>query len=166
MYQNQYEQNPHDKYPYPKKNEWQKPIPPKPVTIADLFPRLDRLSIGWSPLLDTLREVTNAKPAYPPYDIVKLNDVTNVLHVAVAGFSKSEITVTIQDTVLTVTGKKTSKPEGEIIYQGIAARDFELKLAIADYWVVESAEVVDGMLMVTFVKELPEEKKPKVIDIK
>ena len=158
--------NPYDPWDKSKMQKHKGYDIPKVITINDLFPRLDRLSIGWSPLLDTLREVTNAKPAYPPYDIVKLNDVTNVLHVAVAGFSKSEITVTIQDTVLTVTGKKTSKPEGEIIYQGIAARDFELKLAIADYWVVESAEVVDGMLMVTFVKELPEEKKPKVIDIK
>jgi molecular chaperone IbpA len=159
-----YEPNPHN--PADRKHpDWKAPAP-RAITIADVFPRLDRLSIGWSPLLDSLREVTNAKPAYPPYDIVKLNDVTNVLQVAVAGFAKSEIKVVIQEAVLTISGKKATKPEGEIIYQGIAARDFELKLAVAEYWSVDSAEVVDGMLLVTFTKELPEEKKPKVIDIK
>ena len=165
---NPYEPNPHDPFPPHKRPEdkWQKqPLQAKPITIADVFPRLDRLSIGWSPLLDSLREVTNAKPAYPPYDIVKLDEVTNVLQVAVAGFSKKEISVVVQDSVLTITGKKKDKPKGEIIYQGIAARDFELKLALAEYWRVEHAEVFDGMLLITCVKELPEEKKPKVIDI-
>ena len=79
MYQNPYEPNIHDKYTYPKKSELQKSAPPKPVTIADLFPRLDRLSIGWSPILDTLREVTAAKPSYPPYDLIKVDDVSNFL---------------------------------------------------------------------------------------
>ena len=165
QYPSPYEPNPHIN---PKDPDWksQKPPVPKPITIADLFPRLDRLSIGWSPLLETLKEVTDNKPSYPPYDIIKINDLTNVLQVAVAGFSKKEITVTIQDSVLTIEGKKKSKQPGEVIYQGIAARNFELSLAVADYWEVDSAQVSDGMLMITFTKELPEEKKPKVIDIK
>ena len=167
IYPNPYEPHPHEPFPPHKKQDWKSTQPiQKPVTIADLFPRLDRLSIGWSPLLNTLKEVTNAKPAYPPYDIVKLDEVTNVLQVAVAGFSKKEITVVVQDSVLTITGKKKDKQKGEVIYQGIAARDFELKLAIAEYWEVEHAEVFDGMLLITFTKELPEEKKPKVIEIK
>lgn len=162
-----YEPNPHEPWPpHPKTPAQKQPLQARPITIADLFPRLDRLSIGWSPLLETLKEVTNNKPAYPPYDIVKIDDNTNLLNVAVAGFSKKELSVTIEDSVLIIEGKKKGKPKGEVLYQGIAARDFELKLAIAEYWVVDSAEVTDGMLMVTFTQELPEEKKPKVIDIK
>ena len=161
MYPNPYEPHPHD----PPKDKWQKPVPPKPVTIADLFPRLDRLSIGWSPLLETLKEVTNNKPSYPPYDIVALKDDVNLLNVAVAGFSKEELSVVLQDSVITIEGKKVGKAEGEIVYQGIAARDFKLELAVADFWKVKDAAVKDGMLTVTFEKELPEEKKPKVIDI-
>jgi molecular chaperone IbpA len=139
---------------------------PKVVTINDLFPRLDRLSIGWSPLLDTLKEVTNAKPAYPPYDIIATDDNTNLLQVAVAGFTKKELSVTVQDAVLTITGKKKDKQQGDVLYQGIASRNFELQLAVAEYWEISNAAVEDGLLTVTFTKELPEEKKPKVIDIK
>jgi molecular chaperone IbpA len=171
--QQPWESNPHKPWPkigdpVPQRHpDWDGP-PQKPriVTIADVFPRLDRQSIGWSPLLETLKEVTNNKPSYPPYDIVKIDENTNLLNVAVAGFSKKELSVTIEDSVLIIEGKKKDKPKGEVLYQGIATRDFELKLAIAEYWVVNSAEVIDGMLMITFTQELPEEKKPKVIDIK
>ena len=159
---NQYEQHPQDKYPYPypKKGQIQ-----KAATIADLFPRLDRLSIGWSPLLDTLKEVTNAKPAYPPYDIIKTDDDTNLLQVAVAGFAKEELSVSVDDAVLIIEGKKKDKQKGEVLYQGIATRDFTLKLAVAEFWEIKEAKVEDGMLTITFIRELPEEKKPKLIDI-
>ena len=146
--------------------EWKTPPAPKQITIADLFPRLDRLSIGWSPLLEQLKEVTNNKPSYPPYDIVSLEDGTNLLNVAVAGFNKKEITVTVQDSVLTIEGKKKDKQRGEVVYQGIATRDFKLELAVAEYWEVTNALLENGMLTVQFNKELPEEKRPKVIDIK
>ena len=176
---NQYPDNPYDKYrnwkKYPNPYEpfphepWDKKTPPmpatKPVTIADLFPRLDRLSIGWSPLLDQLKEITNNKPSYPPYDIVELEEGLNQLQVAVAGFSKKELSVTVQDSILTIEGKKKSKEKGKVVYQGIAARDFKLSLAVAEFWEIVTATVTDGMLVITFSKELPEEKKPKSIDI-
>jgi molecular chaperone IbpA len=153
---------------YPHINPNQKaPKKPELLSINDLFPRLDRLSIGWSPLLEQLREVTNNKPSYPPYDIVSCEDgETNLLNVAVAGFKKKEISITVQGSVLTIKGKKDKTLNGEIIYQGIATRDFELELAIAEYWEVTNARLEDGMLTVQFNKNLPEEKKPKVIDIK
>lgn len=170
--------NPHDpwdkhKPPYPwgpdiHKDSYQKwqQEKPKVLTIADLFPRLDRLSIGWSPLLDQLKEITSTKPTYPPYDIVSLKDDVNLLNVAVAGFTKDEITVTVQDSVLTIEGRQNDKQKGEVVYQGIATRDFKLSLAVAEYWEVTKANLENGMLTIQFKKELPEEKKPKVIDIK
>jgi molecular chaperone IbpA len=158
---NPYEPNPHE--PWDKKNT---PLPkPRLITVSDVFPRLDRLSIGWSPLLETLKEVTNNKPSYPPYDIVSIKDGVNLLSVAVAGFSKKELSITLQNSVITIEGKKLGKPKGEVLYQGIAARDFTLSLAVADYWEVTDAKVEDGMLTITFTKDLPEEMKPKVIDI-
>lgn len=153
--------NPYDPHHYGK----DKPKAPKPVTIADLFPRLDRLSIGWSPLLEQLKEVTNNKPSYPPYDIVALKDDVNLLNVAVAGFTKEELTITVQDSVLTIEGKKEDKQKGEVVYQGIATRDFKLELAVAEYWEITNALLENGMLTVQFDKNLPDEKKPKVIDI-
>jgi molecular chaperone IbpA len=156
--------NPHD--PWDKKKEWEKPAPPKIITISDVFPRLDRLSIGWSPLLDQLKEITNNKPSYPPYDIVQLDEDTNLLNVAVAGFTKKEVTVTVKDSVISIEGKQKEKQRGEVVYQGIATRDFKLSLAIAEYWEVTDATMENGMLTVKFNKVLPEELKPKVIDIK
>jgi molecular chaperone IbpA len=165
-YPSPYERSPHDPWDKNMKKNWELPPIPKPVTIADLFPRLDRLSIGWSPLLETLKEVTNNKPSYPPYDIVALKDDINLLNVAIAGFSKKEINVTVQDSVLTIEGKKEEKQTGDVVYQGIATRDFKLQLAVAEYWEVTNAHLEDGMLTIQFNKELPEEKKPKVITIK
>jgi molecular chaperone IbpA len=157
--------NPYDPWDN-KKKEWEKPTPPKVITINDLFPRLDRLSIGWSPLLDQLKEITNNKPSYPPYDIVQLDDDTTLLNVAVAGFTKKEVAVTVKDSAITIEGKQKEKQRGEVVYQGIATRDFKLSLAIAEYWEVTNAQMENGMLTVQFNKILPEELKPKVIDIK
>jgi molecular chaperone IbpA len=139
---------------------------PKVITINDLFPRLDRLSIGWSPLLDQLKEITQNKPSYPPYDIVALKDDVTLLNVAVAGFSKNEVSVTVQDSVVTIEGEQEAKQQGDVVYQGIATRNFKLSLAIAEYWEVTNALLENGMLTVQFNKNLPEEKKPKVIPVK
>jgi molecular chaperone IbpA len=142
------------------------PTPAKVITIADLFPRLDRLSIGWSPLLEQLRAVTNNKPSYPPYDIVALEDGdVNLLNVAVAGFTKEELTISLQDSIITIEGRQEDKQRGNVLYQGIATRDFKLELAVADYWHITNAVLENGMLTIQFNKELPEEKKPKIIDI-
>jgi molecular chaperone IbpA len=160
--------NPWDIHTVPdedKYKKWQTETK-KVVTIADLFPRLDRLSIGWSPILDQLKEITSNKPTYPPYDIIQLDDETNLLNVAVAGFSKKEISVTVKDSTIIIQGNKEGKEKGEVLYQGIATRDFTLSLAIAEYWVVTGASLDNGLLVITFKKELPEEKKSKVIDIK
>lgn len=159
------EKNPHepwgktpDKYDFKSQTR-------QPITIADVFPMLDRLSIGWSPLLSDLKRVTANKPSYPPYDIVAVEDDVTLLNVAVAGFKKEEISVTTQDSIVTITGKKGVKQKGDLVYQGIATRDFKLELAIAEYWEITNARLEDGMLTVQFNKELPEEKKPKTIEI-
>jgi molecular chaperone IbpA len=151
--------------PHDPNSVWKSTPAPKPITIADLFPRLDRLSIGWSPILEQLREVTQNKPSYPPYDIVSLKNNVNLLNVAVAGFTKEEITVSVEDSVLIIEGQKEATQLGDVLYQGIATRDFSLKLAVAEYWEVTNARLEHGMLTVQFNKILPDEKKPKVIDI-
>jgi molecular chaperone IbpA len=94
-----------------------------------------------------------------------MEDNINLLNVAVAGFARKELTMTLQDSILTIKGNKKDKAQGEVLYQGIATRDFELSLAVAEFWEITGATVKDGMLTVTFQKELPEEKKPKVIEI-
>ncbi|CAB4129582.1 IbpA Molecular chaperone (small heat shock protein) [uncultured Caudovirales phage] len=166
-----WETDPHGGWPDPHKpknpSHWEAPQKPRVVTINDLFPRLDRWGIGWSPLLEQLKEIASEKPSYPPYDIVDRKDDTTVVSIAVAGFTKKEIEITVDEGMLKVEGKKkTKKEEGAVVYQGIAGRDFTLTFALAEYYEVQSAELADGMLTITLFKNVPEEKKPKVIDIK
>jgi molecular chaperone IbpA len=168
-YPSPYESKPYvgDPYPHPHPiDKWQKPVPPKPATIADLFPRIDRWGIGWSPLLEQLKQISNEKPSYPPYDIVDHEADTTVVSIAVAGFAKDELEITVVEGTLKVDGKKKVKKEvGDVVYQGIASRDFTLTFALAEYYEVKEADLKDGMLTIILHKEVPEEKKPKVIDI-
>jgi molecular chaperone IbpA len=160
--QNPWEKEPHK---YPEDKKWVPQIP-KPATINDLFPRIDRWGIGWSPLLEQLQQISNEKPSYPPYDIINHEADTTVVSVAVAGFSKEEIEITVTEGTLKIEGKKKVKREvGEVVYNGIASRDFALTFALAEFYEVKEATLVDGMLSVYLHKEVPEEKKPKVIDI-
>jgi len=160
--------NPHDPWDKHKKSKWEvTPQISKPVTIADLFPRIDRWGIGYMPLLEDLMQIAKEKPSYPPYDIIDHKDETTSISIAVAGFAKKEVDVTVHEGTLKIEGKKAEKKEeGDVVYQGIAARDFTLTFALAEYYEVKSATLADGMLTVVLFKNVPEDKKPKVIDIK
>ena len=155
-------------YPYPKgqwDKDWHKPETTKVVTISDLFPQFNRWAIGFDPLFDTLKQVsTTAKVGgYPPYNIYK-NGSEYVLELAVAGFTKEDITLSVKELTLTVEGRLEASEE-EPIHKGIATRDFKQEFALAEYVVVKKAELKDGLLRITLEQELPEEKKPKVIEI-
>ena len=156
--------NPHE--PWDKKDKWQKPPAPKVITIDDLFPSLDRWAIGWSPVLNTLREISTAKVSYPPYDIIDQKNDSTLINVAVAGFTKKDLTITVEERTLTIEGTKEKETEGTLVHNGIAGRDFKLTFALAEYYEIESATVKDGILAIKLIKNIPDEKKPKVIDIK
>lgn len=167
-YPSPYEPNPHGEWEHK-----QKPISaaPKPVTIADLFPRVDRWGIGILNQLDNLKSIADAKPSYPPYNITRdksLGDRWEIA-IAVAGFRKNELEVSVEDRTLIVRTDPSKDFAGpdvrEVIHQGIAQRNFELKFALAEYIQVTKVELKDGLLTIVLEQELPEEKKPKVIDI-
>jgi len=147
--------------------KWQKPAAPKVITINDLFPSLDRWAIGWSPILDELKSIAAVKPSYPPYDIIDQKNDSTLINVAVAGFTKKDLTITVEERTLNIEGKKEDKEDsGTVVHNGIAGRDFKLVFALAEFYEVESATVKDGILSVKLFKNVPDEKKPKVIDIK
>jgi len=161
-----------DRYtdPFGPKNpkEWghyPKITKPEVVTINSLFPQFNRWAIGFDDLFDTFNTVSQSTKAsgYPPYNIFKYKD-NYVLEVAVAGFSKEDISVTVKELTLTVEGVKLPSVD-EYVHKGIANRDFKQEFVLAEYVVVKEAELKDGMLRITLEQELPEEKKPKVIKI-
>lgn len=134
------------------------------TTITSLYPQFNRWAIGFDPLFDTFSRVASTKSSgYPPYNILK-KDGQFVLEIAVAGFSKEDISITVKELQLTVEGQLEAS-EDETVYKGIATRDFKQNFVLAEYVVVKGAELKDGMLRITLEQELPEEKKPKVIEI-
>ena len=156
--------NPYE--PWVKDNAKGKAIP-KPITIEDIFPHLDRWAIGWSPILDDLKRMAGSKPSYPPYDVIDQKNDTSLINVAVAGFTKKDLTITVEERTLKIEGKKEDKEdEGTLVHNGIAGRNFILSFALAEYYEVDSATTKDGILTVKLVKNVPDDKKPKVIDIK
>jgi molecular chaperone IbpA len=104
---------------------------------------------------------------YPPHNIVKYSDTNYSIEVAVAGFSKEEITVEVDQDQLTIRGKQSANSdEKTYLHRGLAARDFEQTFTLAEYMNVLGAEVKDGMLRVTLQRIIPDALKPRQIEIK
>jgi len=104
--------------------------------------------------------------SFPPYDLIKLDDDKYRLSLAVAGFTKDDITVSVEDSSLMITGDITEVLDAEVLHKGIAGRKFVRSFALGEYMEVTSAELKDGMLHVHVVRIVPEDKKPKTIKIK
>ena len=107
---------------------------------------------------------------YPPHNIVKYNDHSYAIEVAVAGFSKEEVTVEVDQDQLTIRGIKNRSAEDaeqiEYLHRGLAARDFEQTFTLAEYMEVVGARVADGMLHVDIKRLVPEALKPRQIEVK
>ena len=104
-------------------------------------------------------------PNYPPFDTYRDGDNT-ILEFALAGYSKENIEVLVENSTLKVSAKKENKTGTEnYTYKGIALRSFEKKFALSEYAVVDRAEYKDGILRTVIATIVPEEKKPKRIEI-
>ena len=135
--------------------------------IAKVFN--DPWLIGFSREFDRLNSLqkTNAKVSYPPYNVLQFSEDEYRLDLAVAGFDKDEISVTVKDGSLVITGEVDSDyDEDTYLYRGIATRKFTRSFALGEYMDVESAEFENGILSVLINRVIPEEKKPKSITIK
>jgi molecular chaperone IbpA len=128
-----------------------------------LFDQLESLTVGFGPVFRDFRsETTN----YPPHNIVKQSDTEFYLELAVAGFKKSEVTMQEHQGLLTIKGTKEPADSTESYqYRGIASRAFSKSFRIAEYFEVSDAIMEDGILTVHFVKNVPEEARPKLIAI-
>ena len=133
----------------------------------DLAP-LYRSTVGFDRLFSMLDGAGfEQAPTYPPYNIERTGDNAYRITIAVAGFAENELTIESKENTLTIRGEKQEKSEnqGEVLYQGIAARAFERRFQLADYVQVTGAQLANGLLHVDLVRELPEAKKPRQIPI-
>ena len=105
---------------------------------------------------------------YPPHNIVKYSDSAYGIEVAVAGFSKEEVTVEVDQDQLTIRGVKKRLDEDtvEYLHRGLAARDFEQTFTLAEYMIVNGAKVDNGMLQIDIQRIIPEALKPRQIEVK
>jgi molecular chaperone IbpA len=136
------------------------------VTHAmDLFN--DPFFIGFNRELGRLNTAhkTNSQ-SYPPYDLLKLDEDTYRISLAVAGFSRENIDISVDNGTLIIKGEIVEVVDAEVVHKGIAGRKFVRSFALGEYMEVTGAEMKDGMLHINVDRVIPEDKKPKTIEIK
>lgn len=136
------------------------------------FTPLMRQSVGFDRFNDLFESLLNQGEdrfdSYPPYNIEKQGESGYRITLAVAGFSEADLDITVKEDTLSISGKIQSAENTEAkqyLHRGIAARAFERTFRLADHIRVEDASLKDGLLNVSLVREVPEEKKPRMIPI-
>lgn len=130
------------------------------------FAPLYRSVVGFDRLAALLDAAAGESNGYPPYNIETVGQDAYRIEMAVAGFKPDELELEVKENVLTVQGRKTANDESRrFLHRGLAARNFERRFQLADYVVVADAQLADGLLSITLKRELPEQMKPRRIDI-
>ena len=123
-------------------------------------------SVGYDSMLKRLEQLSSTvKTSYPPYNIKKIDDNKYVVELAIAGFARSDIEITMQDDKLIISGKTSDDDESNFLYKGIANRAFSRTFTLADTVEVKNADLINGMLKVWLENVIPEHKKPRKINI-
>ncbi len=130
---------------------------------------LNRALVGFDTMFDQMerRFANSVNNNYPPHNILRLEDNEYAIQLAVTGFDKSEIVVTVENNVLVVKGESVTtdyEPEA-YLHRGLATRDFVKEFPLAEHIEVVGAETKNGMLTIKLIRNVPESAKPKVIDI-
>ncbi|SFB50892.1 molecular chaperone IbpA [Rhizobium sp. NFR07] len=137
------------------------------ATSYDYAP-LYRSSVGFDRIFNLLENAQRVRSPndWPPYDIIKTDDDTYRISIAVAGFSQDDLDITFQSNLLMVTGKKQDAVTEAYLHRGIAGRPFEHRFELADHVRVNGADLSNGLLTIELVREIPEALKPRKISIR
>jgi len=134
----------------------------------DLSP-LYKSSVGFdhfASLLETIDGLDSVQNSYPPYNIERVGENDYRITLAVAGFEPDELNIDVNEGVLRIIGKKSDDSEDKnYLHKGIATRNFERRLQLADFIEVTGASVENGLLHVNLTREVPEALKPRTIEI-
>ncbi|MBS40824.1 MAG: heat-shock protein [Rhodospirillales bacterium] len=138
------------------------------MTTFDFSP-LFRSSVGFDSiprLLDTAMRSADLSDTYPPYNIEKTEENSYRISIAVAGFGEKDLDITAKENMLIVKSRgQETQNDAKYLYRGIAGRAFERKFQLADHIQVIGAELVNGLLHINLIREVPEELKPRNIKI-
>ena len=144
------------------------------LSLLDNFNQLTPYAVGFDRVFDTLNRYVSdntQSTGFPPYNIRKEGDYNYVIEMALAGFGKDDIEVEVADSTLTIRSLKKPLNEDiatneDTVYRGISYRKFQRKFTMADDIVVNDAKLENGMLTVELERVVPEEKKPRLIEVK
>ncbi len=133
------------------------------------FNSLYRSTVGFDRLfnlLDGIGSVDGDAPTYPPYNIERRGDNEYRISMAVAGFTRDDLKVDVKESTLSVRGERKAEDEDtKYLHRGIAQRGFERRFQLADHVEVTGADLVDGLLHIELVRNIPESLKPRSIEI-
>ena len=123
--------------------------------------------LGFDHIFDQLENIhKHAKDTYPPHNVVKDDELKYTLEMAVAGFKKEHIDITVNDGVLDIKGDRPARREQDkYVHKGISARNWKKSFRLSEYTEVTGADLQDGILTVNLEVVLPEEKQPRKINI-
>ena len=135
------------------------------MTGTFMFPR--NAFLGFDHLFDELENITtHAKDTYPPHNVVKDGDMKYDIELAIAGFSKKDISIELKDHVLTITGNREARrDQDKYVHKGISGRKFVKSFRLSEYAEVNGADLTDGILTVSIEVVLPEKMRPQQISI-
>lgn len=135
------------------------------------FSPLYRSAVGFDRMASLLESAArnSQENGWPPYNIETTGENAYRIEIAVAGFKPDELNIEAKENLLTVTGRKTANDDAAatrtFLHRGLAERDFERRFQLADYVVVEKADLANGLLTIDLKRELPEALKPRRIEI-
>jgi molecular chaperone IbpA len=125
-----------------------------------------RSTIGFDRLFDVLDEVQRtAEESYPPYNIERHDENRFKISVALAGFTPDEVSLTVEQNVLTLEGHRADREEKVFLHRGISTRSFKRQFTLADHVEVRGARFENGLLIIDLQREVPEAMKPRRIAI-
>tara|TARA_A100001015_G_C14794322_1_gene634329 strand:- start:399 stop:884 length:486 start_codon:yes stop_codon:yes gene_type:complete len=139
------------------------------LSLFDNFNQLTPYAVGFDRVFNRLNDYASHQTqstSFPPYNIKKEGDFNFEIEMALAGFGKKDIEVEVADGVLTVRSVKDNEESDDVIHRGISYRKFVRKFTMADDIVVNSAKLENGLLHISLERIVPEEKKPRLVDIK
>ena len=126
------------------------------------------LFVGFDTLFEDLERIhasaRSGNDNYPPHNVVKIDEEKFLIELAIAGFKKSDIDLELKDGILKIKGE-VEPSEREYAYKGISSRKFEKSFRLSEFVVIDGADLEDGILVVYARVELPEEKRPRKIEL-
>ena len=138
------------------------------TTFDSIWRDISPFAVGFDRTFDSLALLASSKDNetnYPPYNIRKLSEDQYTIELAVAGFEEENIDIELVEETLIINGNRPKEASDGLLHQGLAARDFIKKFVLSDDMVVKGAALSNGMLYVGVERIIPDEKKPRKIEL-